>query len=134
MEPQFSLFSTPYAVDVESVPLQMELVELQCDTILKQKYTEIGIPDFYTYLSRTHFPKLLDAAARIMAMFGSEYVCEQFFSSMKLNKSALRSILTDEHLRATLRLATAHDIKPNLDVLVSANAASLAARAHLTDI
>ena len=134
MEPQFSLFSTPYAVDVESVPLQMELVELQCDTILKQTYTEIGIPDFYTYLSRTHFPKLLDAAARIMAMFGSTYVCEQFFSSMKLNKSALRSRLTDEHLRATLRLATAHDIKPNLDVLVSANAASLAARAHLTDI
>ena len=25
------------------------------------------------------------------------YVCEQFFSSMKLNKSALRSRLTDEH-------------------------------------
>jgi len=50
MEPRFSLFSTPYSVDVESVPveLQMTLVELQCDTILKQKYTEIGIPDFYT--------------------------------------------------------------------------------------
>jgi len=130
MEPQFSLFSTPFAVDVESVPveLQMELVELQCDTILKQKYTEIGIPDFYTYLSRTHFPKLLDAAARIMAMFGSTYVCEQFFSSMKLNKSALRSRLTDEHLRATLRLATAHDIKPNLDVLVSAKRCQLSSQ------
>jgi len=46
------------------------------------------------------------------------YVCEQFFSSMKLNKSALRSRLADEHRRATLRLATAHDIKPSLDVLV----------------
>ena len=25
---------------------------LQCDNILKQKYTEIGIPDFYKFLSR----------------------------------------------------------------------------------
>ena len=25
---------------------------LQCDTILRQKYTEIGIPDFYKFLSR----------------------------------------------------------------------------------
>jgi len=130
IEPQFSLFSTPFTVDAESVPveLQMEVVDLQCDSILKQKYTEIGIPDFYKFLSRAHFPKLVDAAARIMSMFGSTYVCEQFFSSMKLNKSALRSRLTDEHLRATLRLATAHDIKPNLDVLVSAKCCQLSSQ------
>ena len=32
--PQFSLFSTPFTVDAESVPaeLQMEVVDLQCDT------------------------------------------------------------------------------------------------------
>ena len=37
IEPQFSLFSTPVTVDAESVPveLQMEVVDLQCDTILK---------------------------------------------------------------------------------------------------
>ena len=76
--PQFSLFSTPFTVDAESVPveLQMEVVNLQCDSIVKQKYTEIGIPDFYKFLSRAHFPKLVDAAARIMSMFGSTYVCE----------------------------------------------------------
>jgi len=130
MEPQFSLFSTPFPVDVESVSVElpMELVELQCDTILKQKCTEIGIPDFYTYLSRIRFPKLLAAAASIMAMFGTTYVCEQFFSSMKLNESALRSRLTDEHLRATLRLATARDIKPNLNVLVSAKRCQLSSQ------
>ena len=56
--PQFSLFSTPFTVDAESVPveLQMEVVNLQCDSIVKQKYTEIGIPDFYKFLSRAHFP------------------------------------------------------------------------------
>ena len=77
------------------------------------------------------FAKLVDAAARIMSMFGSTYmyVCQLFFSSMKLNKSALRSRLTDEHLRATLRLATAHDIKPNLDdVLVSGKRCQLSSQ------
>ena len=71
--PQFSLFSTQFTVDAESVPveLQMEVVDLQCDTILKQKYTEIGIPNFYKFLSRANVPKLVNAAARIMSMFGS---------------------------------------------------------------
>jgi len=98
----------------------MEVLDLQCDTILKQKYTDVGVPDFYKFLSREKYPKLVSAAAEIMAMFGSTYVCEQFFSSMKINKSALRSRLTDEHLNATLRLATTRDFKPNVDSLVSA--------------
>ena len=89
LEPQFRLFSMPVAVKIYTVAeeLQMELVELQCDTVLKQKYAEVEIPEFYIFLSRERFPKLLFAAARIIAMFGSTYVCEQFFSSMKVNKT-----------------------------------------------
>ena len=88
LEPQFQFFSMPFAVKVDIVAeeLQMELVELQCDTILKQKYVEVEIPEFYTFLPRERFPKLLSAAARIIATFGSTYVCERFFSSMKLDK------------------------------------------------
>ncbi|XP_073519490.1 uncharacterized protein [Phyllobates terribilis] len=121
LEAEFTLFATPFAVDIACVSedLQMEIVDLQCDAVLKQKYMDIAVPDLYRFVAREKFPNLLKATARIMAMFGSTYVCEQFFSSMKLNKSALRSRLTDEHLRATLRLADAHDFKPNLDILVS---------------
>lgn len=121
-EPQFQLFSTPFAVEIDNVAeeLQMELVELQCDTILKQKYAEVGIPEFYKYLSRERFPKLFSATVRIFSMFGSTYVCEQFFSSMKINKSVLRSRLTDEHLQASLRLVSANKLKPNIDDLVDA--------------
>ncbi|XP_075207832.1 general transcription factor II-I repeat domain-containing protein 2-like [Anomaloglossus baeobatrachus] len=130
LETEFALFATPFAVDVSCVSedLQMELVDLQCDTVLKQKYMDIGVPDFYKFVSQEKFPKLVKAAARIMAMFGSTYVCEQFFSSMKLNKSALRSRLTDEHLRATLRLATAHDFKPQVDMLVSGKRSQLSSQ------
>jgi len=120
LEPHFRLFSMPFSVEIENVAeeIQMELVELQCDTVLKQKYAEVEILEFYTFLSRERFPKLLSAAARIIAMFGSTYVCEQFFSSMKVNKTVLRSRLTDEHLQATLRLASADKLKPNIEVLV----------------
>ena len=122
LEPQFRLFSMPFAVEIDTVAkeLQMEFVEVQCDTVLKQKYAEVEIPEFYTFLSREIFPKLLSAAARIIAMFGSTYVlvCEQFFLSMKVNKTVLRSRLTDEHLQATQRLVCAEKLKPNIEVLV----------------
>ena len=121
LEPQFLLFATPFTVDAKNVPeeVQMELLDLQCDTVLKQKYADVGVPDFYQFLPREKFPNLFCAATRILAMFGSTYVCEQFFSRMKINKTTLRSRLTDDHLRATLRLATTREFRPNVDGLVS---------------
>ncbi|XP_076812885.1 general transcription factor II-I repeat domain-containing protein 2B-like [Clavelina lepadiformis] len=66
LEPQFRLFSTPFAVEIDSVAeeLQMELVELQ------------------------------------------------------FNKTVLRSRITDENLQATLKLVSADNLKPNIEVLV----------------
>ena len=106
----------------------MELAELQCNTILKQKYADEGIPNFYSFLSRERFPGLYSASARIIAMFGSTYVCEQFFSSMKFNKSALRSRVTDEHLQATLRLISSDEFKPNIENLVDAKRCQLSSQ------
>ena len=99
----------------------MELMELQCDTLLKQKYAEVGIPEFYKFLPFDKFPKLSAFALRIMAKFGSTCVCEQFFSTMKVNKSAIRSRLTDEHLQSVIRFATIKDasLKPDIDSLVN---------------
>ena len=123
LERQLQLFSMPFAGKVDAVAegLQMELVELQCDScdsILKQKHAKVEISEFHKFLPRERFPKLLSAAARIIAMFGSTYVCEQFFSSMKLNMTVLRSRLTDERLQATLRWVSADKVKPNIEVLV----------------
>jgi len=36
--------------------------------------------EFYNFLSTEKFPKLVSAAARLMAKFGNTYVCAQFFS------------------------------------------------------
>jgi hypothetical protein len=42
MEPEFLLFVLPLKADVENAPenLQMELINLQCDTNLTQKFSE----------------------------------------------------------------------------------------------
>ena len=39
---------------------------------------------------------------------------------MEINKSALRTRLTDEHLHAVLRIANQRKIRPNVDSLVAA--------------
>ena len=127
---QFQLFSTPFAVQVDNVAeeLQMELAEPQLDSILKQKHADIGIPKFYLFLSRERFPRLLSATARIIAMFGSTYVCKQFFSSVKANKSVIRSRLTDEYLQATLRVATSNEFKLNIGHLADAKRCQLSSQ------
>ena len=132
LQPQFQLFSTPFAVKIDSVAaeLQMELAELQCDTILKQKYADEGIPKFYSFISRERFSGLYSASARIIPMFGSTYVCEQFFSSMKFNKSSLRSQVTDEDLQATLKLLSSDKFKPNIEDLVDAKRCQLSSHKY----
>uniref|UniRef100_A0AAY4AVN2 General transcription factor II-I repeat domain-containing protein 2 n=1 Tax=Denticeps clupeoides TaxID=299321 RepID=A0AAY4AVN2_9TELE len=43
----------------------------------------------------------------ILTLFGSTYICEQTFNVMNLNKSRLRSTLTDPHLQDILTLSAA---------------------------
>jgi hypothetical protein len=57
----------------------MELINLQCDTDLNQKFSETEFQDFYSYLAKEKFPPLRSFGLRMIAMFGSTYVCEQFF-------------------------------------------------------
>jgi hypothetical protein len=50
----------PLKADVENAPenLQMELINLQCDTNLAQKLSETDLQDFYSYLPKEKFPVL----------------------------------------------------------------------------
>jgi hypothetical protein len=54
MEPDVLLFVLPLKADVENAPenLQMELINLQCDTNLTQKFSETDLQDFYSYLPK----------------------------------------------------------------------------------
>jgi hypothetical protein len=105
----FEIFSSPFQVDVSTVPeaVQMEIINLQCNNELKQIYTTTSKIDFYNpYITAETYPNLRLFAQKIVSAFGSTYVCEAFFSKMKFNKSKFRASLTDENLENQLRCAT----------------------------
>lgn len=54
-ENELTLLSSPFSIDIDSVneELQMEVIELQCNLVLKTKYEDTGTPELYKYLSKS---------------------------------------------------------------------------------
>ena len=103
------MFQRPFTVKVEEIEdaeLQLELLDLRSNEGMKDIYQEQSLLQFYSQLEEETYPVLLKNARFWIAQFGSKYRCEHGFSVMKLNKSKLRSQLTDEHLDAIMRIAT----------------------------
>lgn len=106
----------PLSQDPETAPeeLQLELIDVQSDPVLKEKLNSLKLNDFYASLNEAAFPNLPRTAQKMLPLFGSTYVCEQTFSVMNINKASHRSKLTDQHLRSILRIATK---TPDFDAL-----------------
>jgi len=107
----FQLFSDPFSVNAETAPesMQMELIELQCNGDLERKYREVSLIQFYKlYIAQEEFPTIRFHALKMVSLFPSTYICEQFFSKMKLTKSKNRCRLTDDNLSNELRVATSN--------------------------
>jgi len=119
LEDKFFLFSSISSINIESVPsdMQMEVIDIQCDSNLKAKFLEVGASEFYKYLP-ARFENTRKFARKIFSMFGSTYRCEQLFSLMKGNKSPIRSRITDSHLGSVLKLITANKIFPEVEKMV----------------
>ncbi|XP_065672071.1 general transcription factor II-I repeat domain-containing protein 2A-like [Hydra vulgaris] len=66
-EPKFPLFTSPFNFDIEKAEedLQMELIKLQCDSVLKQQFTNVGVPKFYSFLPPHQFPKMIQFPCQI---------------------------------------------------------------------
>ncbi|CAI6350141.1 unnamed protein product [Macrosiphum euphorbiae] len=108
IQSSLDVFSMPFNVDPENVSaeLQLEIIEMQCSTHLKQLFLNSTKLDFYRALPKAEFPKIIAHAQKIMTMFASSYVCEQTFLTMKLRKNSIRNRLTDEHLFTLLKVAS----------------------------
>ena len=117
---ELDIFSIPFNVTPASAPpeLQIELIKLQSDDMLKAMYLNKPLIEFYrVYVSNEEFPNLRARALKWSSVFGSTYLCEQFFSKMNFTKSRYRSRLTDENLGMQLRVATS-SVRPNIKRLV----------------
>ncbi|XP_057621956.1 general transcription factor II-I repeat domain-containing protein 2 isoform X2 [Chionomys nivalis] len=86
-EKELTLLSSPFSIQIDSVPeeLQMEVIDLQCNTALRTKYDKLGVPDFYKHLWSS-YPRYRLHCAKMLSMFSSTHICEQLFSIMKLSK------------------------------------------------
>jgi len=100
------IFATPISVDVDDVPpaLQMELIELQSSDALCTKFGELGLKEFYRHI-KDDCPNLKMYAAKKMALFGSTYICEQYFSKMNYMKSSFRTSITDTNFENGMNVA-----------------------------
>ena len=120
-ENMMRIFSSPFTVEIATAPieLQMELIDLQSHSELLNRFRDVGLLDFYArYVDEDNFPLLRNHALRMVSLFASTYVCEQFFSRMKITKSKMRTSMTDQHLENSLRIATSQ-IEPDIEYLVS---------------
>jgi AAA+ ATPase superfamily predicted ATPase len=83
VEPEFK-FAFPLKTDIReaSENLQTELTSLHCFTNMNQNFPEIELQEFYSYLPKEKFPLLRSFELRMISMFRSTYVCEQFFFAL----------------------------------------------------
>ncbi|XP_012888673.1 PREDICTED: general transcription factor II-I repeat domain-containing protein 2B-like isoform X3 [Dipodomys ordii] len=91
-ESELRLFSSPFSAAADHVPeeLQMEVIDLQCNSALRAQYERLGVPEFCKHL-RSSYPRFRAHCARVLSMFGSTFVCEQLFSILKLSRTEDRA-------------------------------------------
>ena len=90
-------FENPFDSIIGDLPseLQMEVIDLQSNDILKDKYKEGNLTEFYKCLPSDQFVYLRKFACEFISVFGTTYLCEKTFSKMKYTKSCYRSQLSD---------------------------------------
>ena len=121
-EDRMLTFINPFSLNERSIlkmpsNLQMELIELKANSILKMKFNELSLfPSasemigFWRSIPREHFPEM---------RIGTTYRCQQSFSSMKIIKNKLRSRLSNSNLKNCMLLSVTN-LTPNMIGLVKA--------------
>uniref|UniRef100_G3Q4J5 SPIN-DOC-like zinc-finger domain-containing protein n=1 Tax=Gasterosteus aculeatus TaxID=69293 RepID=G3Q4J5_GASAC len=67
--------------------VQLELTDLQADSLLKEHFKSASLPEFYSALNEENFPNRRRRAQKMLVLRGSTYICEQTFSVMTFTKS-----------------------------------------------
>ena len=110
-EIDIGVFGTPFDIQVDAAPekYQMTLIELQCSNEIKLKFhcKHESLLGFYKkYLESKRYSNFVKHVKKMASIFGTTYVCEQLFSTMKLTKTKLGAQPTDEHLQDVMLLSS----------------------------
>ena len=93
--------------------LQLELVDIQSSSSLKEEFEQGGAVKFWAEnIPKEQFPNAKKLAIFILTMFGSTYTCESSFSHMNAIKTSTRSSLSNDRLQDCLRI-TLTSYEPN---------------------
>ena len=119
ISPTLRLVAFPHLMETETAPLhvQLELIELKNDEQLLNKFRRQK--DLEIWKDAFQYPNMQLLARETLVLFGSTYVCEAAFSSMKYLKNSYRTRLLDKNLEAQLGLMVSREI-PNFQSLSSA--------------
>ncbi|BFY98365.1 hypothetical protein BsWGS_01405 [Bradybaena similaris] len=91
---------------VDEGSLQLELVDIQCSSVLKEDFQECGTIKFWSErIQKEQFPNARKVAIFMLAMFGSTYTCESSFSHMNAIKTDNSSPLSNDRLQDCMRIA-----------------------------
>ncbi|UYV77791.1 EPM2AIP1 [Cordylochernes scorpioides] len=79
---QIKIFQNPFDADIETLApeLQMEMIDLQCSDIIKNKYENSSLLEFYKSLPLTQFDNLHKFARGLFSVFGltALHECSKF--------------------------------------------------------
>ncbi|GFR09672.1 general transcription factor II-I repeat domain-containing protein 2 [Trichonephila clavata] len=89
---QIKIFQNPFDTDIEILApeLQMEMIDLQCSDIIKNKYQNSSLLEFYKSLPLTQFDNLHKFARGLFSVFGTTYLCEKTFLKNEVHKKCLQ--------------------------------------------
>ena len=75
LEKEFKVFSSPFTVNPFDLPvnIQLEIIDLQCDSDLKNKFAGNDLNKFYQYLF-PGYPNLTALAAKLLSIFRTIYL------------------------------------------------------------
>ncbi|KAH1172159.1 hypothetical protein KIL84_007777 [Mauremys mutica] len=96
----------------------MELIDLQSNDLLKDKYKEGNLVEFYKCLPSDQYAHVKNVVCGLMSVFGTTYVHEKTFSMMKYVKSSYRSTLSDGHLQSILMIGNTN-FEPQLNAILT---------------
>uniref|UniRef100_A0A2H8TZF9 General transcription factor II-I repeat domain-containing protein 2B n=1 Tax=Melanaphis sacchari TaxID=742174 RepID=A0A2H8TZF9_9HEMI len=115
-------------------PIQIELIKIQNDSNLKNKFNEAGVPDFYNFLP-IRYVETCRFACKIISMFSNTYLSMRgatfIINDQNSNKSAVRSRLTDTHLNALLKVVSSNNISLKIEKLVGEKTCQILSKTKL---